>query len=97
MSYHHWENNSGHGGLEKPEQGQAEQLDDGEEVHPAQGHVAEIGKVWLVLGWHQEQPHTVHELQRRRELAHEQQYQNQRILMSQLCLQLPGEEVPVAL
>lgn len=62
VSYHHWENNSGHGGLENPEQGQAEQLDDGEKMHPAQGHMAEVGKVWLVLGWHQEQPHTVREL-----------------------------------
>lgn len=64
VSYHHWENNSGHSGLENPEQGQAEQLDDSEKVHMAQGHVAEVSKVWLVLGWHQEQPHTVHELQR---------------------------------
>lgn len=62
VSYHHWENNSGHGGLENPEQGQAEQLDDGEEVHAAQGHMAEVGKVWLVLGWHQEQPHALREL-----------------------------------
>lgn len=64
MSYHHWENNSSRGGLDDPEQGQAEQLDDGEEVHPAQGHVAEVGEVRLVLGWHQEQPHAVRELQR---------------------------------
>lgn len=62
MSYHHWENNSGHGGLEDPEEGQAQQLDDSEEVYPAQGHVAEVGEVWLVLGWHQEQPHAVCEL-----------------------------------
>lgn len=61
-SYHYWENNSGHGGLQDPEQGQAQQLDDGEEVHSAQRHVAEVGEVWLVLGWHQEQPHTVCEL-----------------------------------
>lgn len=64
VSYHHWENDSGRGGLEKPEQGQAEQLDDGEKVHAAQGHVAEVDQVGLVLGGHQEQPHTVRELQR---------------------------------
>lgn len=64
VSYHHRENDRGRGGLEEPEQGQAEQLDGGEKVHPAQGHVAQVDEVRLVLGRHQEQPHTVRELQR---------------------------------
>lgn len=60
--YHDWEDDGSHCGLEDPKHGQAEDLHQGEEVDPAQGHVPQEGMVWLVLGWHQEKLAAVPEL-----------------------------------
>lgn len=63
--YHDWENDGGHSGLEDPEDSQAEDLHEGEEVDAAQGHMAQEGMVWLVLGGHQEELAALPELARR--------------------------------
>lgn len=49
---HHGEDYGQEGGFENPEDGQAGDLNQREEVHPPQGDVAEVGEVRLVLGWH---------------------------------------------
>lgn len=64
-AHHDGEDDGGHGGLEHPEEGQAQGLDEGEEVDAALGHVAQVDQVRLVLGGHQQQLQTVHELERR--------------------------------
>lgn len=63
-SYHDWEDDGGHCGLEDPEHSQAEYLHQGEEVDPAQRHVPQEGMVWLVLGGHQEEFAAIPELVR---------------------------------
>lgn len=64
VSYHDGEYNSGHGGLEDPEQSQAEDLDEGEEVDLPEGDVSQVNQVRLMLRWHQKQLETIHKLHR---------------------------------
>ena len=64
MSYHDWEDDGGHCGLEDPEHSQAEYLHQGEEAEPAQGHVPQEGIVRLVLGRHQKEFAAIPELAR---------------------------------
>lgn len=54
--YHHGEDDGGPGRLDDPQQHQAAELDDGEEVHLPQWDVAKVDEVRLVLGRHAEQP-----------------------------------------
>lgn len=61
-SHHHREHDGGHGGLEDPEQSQADDLQEGEEVDLPEGDVPQVDEVRLVFGRHQEQLQTVHEL-----------------------------------
>lgn len=64
LSAHHDRENDGrHGGLEDPEQRQAQDLDEGEEVDLPEGDVPQVHQVGLVLGRHQQQLETIHELQ----------------------------------
>lgn len=49
---HDWEDDGSHRGLEDPEHCQAEDLHQGEQVDPAQGHMPQEGVVRLVLGRH---------------------------------------------
>ena len=63
--YHHGEDNGGPGGLDDPQQGETGELDDGEEVHLPQGHVAEVDEVGLMLSGHAEQLEAVEELRER--------------------------------
>lgn len=60
--YHDGEDDGGHGGLEDPQQRQAQGLDEGEEVDASLRDVAQVDEVRLVLGGHQEQLQPVHEL-----------------------------------
>lgn len=60
--YHHGEDDGGLGGLDDPEQDQAAELDDGEEVDFPQRDVPQVDEVRLVLGWHAEQLQPVKEL-----------------------------------
>lgn len=53
--YHDGKDDGGHGGLEDPQEGQAQGLDEGEEVDASLWDVAQVDEVWLVLGRHQEQ------------------------------------------
>lgn len=55
-SYHHWKHNGCLGSLDDPQQHQAAELDDGEEVHLPQWDVAKVNEVRLMFGWHAEQP-----------------------------------------
>lgn len=59
---HHGENNSGGWRLDDPEQHEAGELGDSEQVNLPQGDVAQVDKVGLVLGGHAEQLQTVKEL-----------------------------------
>lgn len=61
-AHHHGEHNSSRWRLDHPEQYEAGELGDGEQVHLPQGDVAQVDEVWLVLGWHAEQLETVKEL-----------------------------------
>lgn len=67
LFYHHGKDNSSLRGLDDPEQDQAAELDDGEEVHLPQGDMAQVDEVWLMFGWHAEQPQTVEQLHRYRQ------------------------------
>lgn len=60
--YHDGKDDGGHGGLEDPQEGQAQGLDEGEEVDASLWDVAQVDEVRLVLGGHQEQLQSVHEL-----------------------------------
>ena len=60
--YHHGENDSGCGGLDDPEQYEAGELHQGENMDLPQGNVAQVDQVRLVLGWHTKQLDTVKEL-----------------------------------
>lgn len=60
--YHDGEDDGSHGGLEDPQEGQAQGLDEGEEVDASLWDVAQVDEVRLVLGGHQEQLQPVHEL-----------------------------------
>lgn len=62
VSHHDREDDGSHGRFEDPEEGQAQTLDEGEEVDASLGYVPQIDQVRLVLGWHQEQLQAVHEL-----------------------------------
>lgn len=53
VSYHHREYNGSHSGLEDPEQSQAKDLDEGEEVDLPEGNVSQVNKVRLMFRWHQ--------------------------------------------
>jgi len=60
--HHHGEDDGGGGRLDDPQQHQAGELGDGEQVHLPQGHVAQVDEVGLVLGRHAEQLEAVKEL-----------------------------------
>lgn len=62
LLYHDGEDDGEEGGFEDPEYGQADDLQEGEEMDPPERHVAQVGKVRLVLRWHQEQLDPVPEL-----------------------------------
>lgn len=62
VSHHDREDDGSHGGLEDPQESQAQGLDEGEEVDASLRHVPQVDQVWLVLGGHQEQLQAVHEL-----------------------------------
>lgn len=61
-AHHNGEDNGSHRRLEDPEESQTQALDEGEEVDTSLGDMAQVDQVRLVLGWHQEQLQTVHEL-----------------------------------
>lgn len=61
--HHDGENDGSHGGLEDPEQCQAQDLDEGEEVDLPEGNVSQVNQVGLVLRRHQKQLQTIHKLQ----------------------------------
>lgn len=61
--HHDGEDDGGHRGLEDPEEGEAQALDEGEEVDASLGDVTQVDQVWLVLGRHQEELQAIHELQ----------------------------------
>lgn len=52
MSYHDREYDGGHGGLEDPQQSQAEDLDEGEEVDLPEGNVSQVNQVRLMFRRH---------------------------------------------
>ena len=62
-THHHWEDDGQEGGLQDPEDGQTDDLDQGEEMDPPQGDVAQEGEVRLVFGGHQIQLDTLPELE----------------------------------
>lgn len=66
--YHDREDDGHHSGLEDPEDGEADDLHQSEEVDPPQGHVAEEDIVWLVLGRHQEELAAIPELRGNRQV-----------------------------
>lgn len=67
---HDGEDNGHEGGFEDPEDSQAGNLDQCEEMDPPQGDVAEVGEVRLVLRGHQVELDPIPELSRKQEAAH---------------------------
>ena len=49
-------------GLDRPESSQAQHLQEGEDVHAPQGHVAQVRVVRLVLDRHEDQQQAVNQL-----------------------------------
>lgn len=68
VSYHDREYDGSHGGLEDPQQSQAEDLDEGEEVDLPEGNVSQVNQVRLMFRRHQKQLQTIHELQKMTEI-----------------------------
>lgn len=66
VSYHDREYDGSHGGLEDPQQSQAEDLDEGEEVDLPEGDVSQVNQVGLMFRRHQKQLKTIHKLQKTR-------------------------------
>lgn len=64
MSYHDREYDGGHSGFEDPQQSQAEDLDEGEEVDLPEGNVSQVNQVRLMFRRHQKQLKTIHKLQK---------------------------------
>lgn len=54
MLYHHGKDNGGSGGLDDPEENQAAELDDGEEMNLSEWNVSQVNEVWLVFSRHPE-------------------------------------------
>lgn len=65
-THHYWEDDGKEGRLEDPEDSQAHDLDQGEEVDPPQRHVPQEGEVRLVLGRHQVELDALPELDKER-------------------------------
>lgn len=63
VSYHYREYDGGHSGLEDPEQSQAKDLEECEEMDLPEGNVSQVHQVRLMLRWHQKQLKTIHKLQ----------------------------------
>lgn len=61
-SHHDGEDDGSHSGLEDPEEGQTQALDEGEEVDASLGDVPQVDQVRLVLGRHQKELQAIHEL-----------------------------------
>ena len=55
------------GHLDGPEQDEADQLDQGEEMHLSQGDVPQVDEIRLVFGRHPKQLQAIEELQKKRE------------------------------
>lgn len=64
-AHHHGENDGSRRRLNHPEQHQARELGDGEQVNFSQRDVTQVDKVWLVLCRHAEQLEAVKELRNR--------------------------------
>lgn len=61
-AHHHGENNGSRRRLDHPEQHQARELGDSEQVNLSQWDVTQVDEVWLVLCRHAEQLEAVEEL-----------------------------------
>lgn len=68
MSYHDRKYDGSDSGLEDPQQSQAEDLDEGEEVDLPERNVAQVNQVRLMFRRHQKQLETIHELQKMTEI-----------------------------
>lgn len=64
--YHHRENNGSRRCLDNPEQDEAGELDEGEEVDFAQWHVPQVDEIWLMFCRHPKKLQTIKELEGRR-------------------------------
>lgn len=64
-AHHHGKNNGSGRRLDHPEQHQARELGDGEQVNLSQWDVPQVDEVWLVLCRHAEQLEAVKELRKR--------------------------------
>lgn len=73
VSYHDGEDDGSHGGLEDPQQSQAEDLDEGEEVDLPERNVSQVNQVGLMFRRHQKQLKTIHKLQKTTEMCNTQQ------------------------
>lgn len=60
--YHHRKHDGSTGCLNDPEEHQATELDDGEQVNLAERNMPQVDEVWLVFRWHPKQPQPVKEL-----------------------------------
>ena len=62
-AHHEWENDGDLlDFLDDAQTSQAEELEEGEQVHSVEGHVSEEHVVRLVLGGHEQDQHPLHEL-----------------------------------
>lgn len=59
---HDGEHDGEEGGFEDPEDGEADDLQQREQVNSPEWNMAQVGVVWLVLCWHEEQLDPVPEL-----------------------------------
>lgn len=64
-THHYWEDDGEEGGLQDPEDGQADDLNEGEKMDASQRNVAQEGEVRLVFGRHQIQLDPLPELEQR--------------------------------
>lgn len=64
--YHHRKDDGGSGRFNDPEEHQAGELDEGEQVNLPQRNMSQVDEVWLVLSWHPKQLQPVEELSKDR-------------------------------
>lgn len=63
---HDWEDDGEESGFEDPQDGEADDLQQREQMNSPEGNMTQVGVVWLVLRWHQEQFDPIPELQHER-------------------------------
>jgi len=86
VTYHEWERdgNSSYA-LQSPHNGHADDLNGCEDMNASDGYMTQVNVVWLVLGRHQQDQHTIEELDHVQEKHTTAETRNERKLCYTNC------------